>query len=86
MDKFITDDWDQTTYFASQGAFPGGLPDMYTELGKIIIDKEKGRVSAEENIIACNVGLAIGDIAVGKVVFEKALEKGIGTWLQNEMD
>jgi ornithine cyclodeaminase/alanine dehydrogenase len=35
----------------------------------------------EERTIACNLGLALDDIAVAPLIYERALDKGIGTWL-----
>lgn len=80
MNKFITDDWEQAKFNASENLFPGGLPKKYIEIGKVIVGERKGRENNEENIIACNVGLAINDIAVGRLVYEKAIEKNVGTW------
>lgn len=78
MDKFVTDDWEQTKYFESEGSFPGGLPKTYTEIGRIIVGKDSGRMTDDEKIIACNVGLAIQDIAVGNEVYKLAQLKNVG--------
>jgi ornithine cyclodeaminase/alanine dehydrogenase-like protein (mu-crystallin family) len=31
--------------------------------------------------MACNLGLALDDIAVAPLIYERALGEGIGTWL-----
>jgi ornithine cyclodeaminase/alanine dehydrogenase len=31
--------------------------------------------------MACNLGLALEDIAVAPLIYQRALEAGIGTWL-----
>jgi ornithine cyclodeaminase/alanine dehydrogenase len=31
--------------------------------------------------MACNLGLALNDMAVAPTIYQKAVEKGIGTWL-----
>lgn len=80
-DKFITDDWNQTLHFHQQGAFPDGMPDLYAELGQIIVGDKPGRENAEEKIIAINIGMACEDISLGQYVYELAKERGIGTIL-----
>ncbi len=81
MDKFITDDWGQTQFFADRGAFPGGLPESYHEIGEIVLSKRAGRENNQEKIIACNVGMATEDVAVGKKLLELAVNKKIGITL-----
>jgi len=74
-DRFVTDDWGQTTYFHSQGAFPDGLPESYTELGTIINGENKGREGDEERILAINIGLALEDMIVADRLYQMAKEK-----------
>ena len=74
-DKFITDDWEQTKHFQSQGAFPGGLPELYAELGKIVAGIKPGRENASERILAINIGLALNDLIVANHVYEIAKKK-----------
>jgi len=74
-DRFVTDDWDQTTYYHSQGAFPDGLPENYTELGSIIIGENKGRERDEERILALNIGLALEDIIIADRIYKMAKER-----------
>lgn len=78
MDKFVTDDWIQTKKFTNDGGFPQEVKNLYVELGNFVNGKMTGRSSDEENIIACNVGISAVDLAIGQVVYERALEDGIG--------
>lgn len=78
-DKFITDDIEQTLSF--KAVFEKGEPDIYAELGEIIIGNKEGRTSDEERILAVNVGLACEDISLGKYVYDTAIQKNIGTRL-----
>jgi len=82
IDKFITDDWGQTQYWIqnSEGAF-AAKPSLYSELGKIVIGEKPGRQNDNEKILAVNIGLAIGDVSLGNAIFNKAVEKNIGTIL-----
>jgi ornithine cyclodeaminase/alanine dehydrogenase-like protein (mu-crystallin family) len=78
VDKFVTDDISQARYFDSQGAFPGGMPKPYAQLGEIVLGQKAGRQSNDERILAFNIGMALVDIAVGQEVFKKAKAKGVG--------
>jgi alanine dehydrogenase len=52
---------------------------FYAELGEIITSKKKGRVNKEMITLFKSNGLAIQDVATAKIVYERAVEKGIGT-------
>lgn len=52
---------------------------FYAELGEIITGKKKGRTNKEMITLFKSNGLAIQDAATAKIVYEKAVEKGIGT-------
>ncbi len=80
-DKFVTDDWEQTKHFKSQGAFPDGLPKLYAELGQIVAAEKPGREDEKERILAINIGLALNDIIVANHIYETAKKKGIGAKL-----
>ena len=71
-DKFITDSWDQTVYFYEHGAFPDGLPTLYTELGEVVAGVKPGRESPEERILAINIGLALEDVIVAEHIYKVA--------------
>lgn len=51
---------------------------FYGELGEIITGKLPGRISAEEITIFKSNGLAIQDAATAKLVYDKAVELGVG--------
>jgi len=80
FDKFVVDDREQTEYHARETGRP--LPEPYAELGEIVVGRKPGRESYEEKIMDMNYGLAIHDVVVGKRLYELALEKGVGTWLE----
>jgi ornithine cyclodeaminase/alanine dehydrogenase len=79
-DKFCTDDIDQLEHYRSIGYFQG-IPPVYADLGELVIGSKPGRQDPRERTIACNLGLAIDDMAVAPAVYERAVEKGIGTRL-----
>jgi ornithine cyclodeaminase/alanine dehydrogenase len=74
-DKFITDSWDQTVHFHEQGAFPDGLPRLYSELGEIVAGIKLGRENNQERILAINIGLALEDVIVANKIYELAKNK-----------
>jgi ornithine cyclodeaminase/alanine dehydrogenase len=79
-DKFCTDDIPQLEYYKRAGYFRD-IPPVYAELGDLVSGRKPGRETAGERTIACNLGLALDDMATAPLVLKRALEKGIGTWL-----
>ena len=79
-DKFCTDDHDQYKYYQSAGYFQNGPP-VHADLGELVAGTKVGRETPEERTIACNLGLAIDDMAVAPTLYKRAKEMGIGTWL-----
>lgn len=79
-DKVITDDLNQTSSYSASGVFAGGLPSFYCQLGDLVNGKA-GRENDNESILAFNVGIAAEDISLGQFIYEKAVEKNVGTVL-----
>lgn len=72
VDKFITDSWKQTKSFHAQGAFPDGLPQTYTELGKIVSGRSPGRENSQERILAISIGIACVDLIIADYIYRQA--------------
>lgn len=81
VDKFCTDDVPQLEYYVSQGYFQS-IPAIYASLGELVTGQKPGRQSPTERTIGCNLGLAIDDMATAPIVYQRAVERGIGTWLE----
>jgi ornithine cyclodeaminase/alanine dehydrogenase-like protein (mu-crystallin family) len=79
-DKFCTDDLPQLHHYRDLGYFQD-IPPIHADLGELVTGHKSGRQTEEERTIACNLGLALDDMAVAPLIYERALEKGIGTWL-----
>ena len=79
-DKFCTDDLNQFKYYQSVGYFQD-VPPLHADLGELVAGKKAGRESDTERTIACNLGLALDDMAVAPTLYKRAVEMGIGTWL-----
>ena len=80
VDKFTTDDIAQLEHYRHMGYFQS-LPPIYASLGEIVAGKKPGRQTPQERTIGCNLGLALDDIATAPIVYQRARDKGVGTWL-----
>jgi len=80
-DKFTTDDVPQLHHYRDIGYFQN-IPPIHADLGELATRRKPGRESRQERTIACNLGLALDDMAVAPLIYEKAKDKGIGTWLR----
>lgn len=78
VDKFVIDDLEQGRLYQKDGAFAGGIPQIYAETGEVVAGLKKGREHDDESIMVINIGLACEDISLGTYVYEKARRKGIG--------
>jgi ornithine cyclodeaminase/alanine dehydrogenase len=80
MDKFCTDDTAQLRYYQEIGYFQG-IPEVHADLGEMATGRKPGRETPQERTMTANLGLAIDDMATAPLVYQRAVEKGIGTWL-----
>jgi ornithine cyclodeaminase/alanine dehydrogenase len=77
VDKFTTDDTNQLLRTREAGYFQG-VPPIHADLGELVTGRKPGREGAEERTMACNLGLAIDDMAVASLVAAAAMERGLG--------
>ena len=87
MDKIVVDDWQQ----CRQGRFGALRPhvergllseaNLHAELGQIVAGGWSGRERDDERILFWHRGLATTDLAVGHLLYERAVERGVGTVL-----
>ncbi len=80
LDLFTTDDAAQLEHFREIGYF-GGIPPIHADLGQLVAGTRPGRTSAAQRTMACNLGLALDDVAVGPLVLRAAETLGLGTIL-----
>ena len=80
-DKFVTDDIAQLDHYREVGYFQG-IPPVYADLGEIVAGLKPGRENPIERTMTCNLGLAMDDMATAPIVYRRALEMGIGAWLE----
>jgi len=80
VQKFCTDDIPQFEHYRDIGYFQH-VPAVHAELGEIVTGKRVGRENAVERTIACNLGIALDDMAVAPLILSRAKQMGIGTRL-----
>ena len=79
-DKVCTDDLDQFLAHQQAGYFQS-TPEIHADLGELATGRKVGRETPDERILAINLGLAMDDMAVAPLVYQRALETGAGTRL-----
>jgi len=79
-DKFCTDDVPQLRHYQDAGYFQR-IPPIYADLGELATGQKPGRETPHERTMTANLGLAMDDMAVAPLIYRRALERGIGTWL-----
>ncbi len=82
--KIVCDDWENIkhrTQTISRMYKDGILHDdeIYGNLDEIVSGAKSGRVSEEEFIYFCSVGLAYIDVSFAKYMYERCRAKGVGT-------
>jgi ornithine cyclodeaminase/alanine dehydrogenase len=77
VDKLATDDLSQMKYYREEGYFKD-TPDPYADLGELAAAKKPGRESDHERTVAINLGLGLEDMATAIVLYQRAIERGIG--------
>ncbi|MGB6012828.1 MAG: ornithine cyclodeaminase family protein [Desulfobacterales bacterium] len=78
--KFCTDDTPQLRQYQQMGYFQN-IPEIHADLGELVTGQKPGRETPAERTLTANLGLAIDDMAVAPIIFRKAVEKELGTWL-----
>jgi ornithine cyclodeaminase/alanine dehydrogenase-like protein (mu-crystallin family) len=79
VDKICTDDLKQFEYYKIVGYFQDA-PQIHADFGELVAGIKSGE-TVEERTIACNLGLALDDMAVAPMIYDRAVEIGIGTFL-----
>lgn len=78
IDRVVTDDRRQAESVAA--TLPYGGP-FHAELGEILLGSAPARRDPRERIMLLHPGIALADLAVARVVHQRALERGLGVRL-----
>lgn len=79
-DLLTTDDTAQLDFYRGAGYF-GDTPQIDTDLGEIVAERRAGRGRPEERIIAIHLGLALEDMVTARLIYQRAVARGLGTRL-----
>jgi ornithine cyclodeaminase/alanine dehydrogenase-like protein (mu-crystallin family) len=79
--KFCTDDIPQLEHYRDIGYFQD-IPPIYASVGELVAGKKPGRQTSRERTMTCNLGLALDDMAAAPIIYRRAVERGMGTWLE----
>ncbi len=71
VQKFVLDDTQQARAFEKKGKYRGPLPAIHAEIGQILSGDKPGRSDSDERILGLPLGLAITDVALGKLLLDK---------------
>jgi len=80
VDLFCTDDTNQFRASQQAGYFQD-IPELHADLGELACGQKPGRQAPAQRTMTANLGLALDDMAVAPLIFQKAKDAGIGTWL-----
>ncbi len=80
-DFLCTDDLNQFKQFKANGLFQS-CPESIAEFCDVVTGKVVGRENDSQVLTAVNIGLALEDMAVAPMIYQKAIEKNTGSWLE----
>lgn len=80
-DKFLVDSVAEMEYFRTVGYLPHGLPPVHAEIGQVVAGLRPGRERDDELIVDMNIGMGVEDVVVARALYDRALERGLGTVL-----
>ncbi|RLF14922.1 MAG: alanine dehydrogenase [Thermoprotei archaeon] len=84
--KLVVDDVEQAVHGGEPNvAMSMGLlskEHIYAELGEIVAGLKPGRTSESEVTVFSSTGLAVQDAVTAKLAYDKALEKGVGSYVE----
>jgi alanine dehydrogenase len=84
--KVVVDDYEQATEAGElnvavhAGVYARGR--IYGTIGEIVVGKKPGRCSAEEITLFDSTGMSIQDIALARLIYDVARQRGVGTEAQ----
>lgn len=83
--KIVVDNWEQASHSGEINVpFSKGIitkNDIYADIGQIVSGEKKGRVNNTEITVFDSTGLAIQDIALANLIYNKAIKLNKGKWI-----
>jgi ornithine cyclodeaminase len=89
MSKVVVDDWEQCKPGGRFGSLRAHVDQgllteetLHGELGDVVAGRKPGRERDDERILFWHRGLATCDVALGALLVERAVDRGVGTILR----
>lgn len=84
--RIVCDSVEQCLEFGEiNNAHGAGLLDedwVVAEIGEVILGRKEGRISEGDITVFDSTGMGIQDAAVAKLIYETALDQGLGNWVE----
>ena len=80
-DRFVCDDKGLVETYYRDGKYTDGLPEKIYTIGEIINGDAPGRLNDDEFVIASSHGVALSDVILAQMIYDKATERGVGEFL-----
>ncbi|MBI4650041.1 alanine dehydrogenase [Candidatus Desantisbacteria bacterium] len=84
--KVVIDSWEQASHSGEINvALSKGIiskKDIFADIGEVVSGKKKGRTNNNELTVFDSTGLAIQDVAVANLIYQAAIRKKIGRWIE----
>ncbi len=84
--RLVIDDWEQASHSGEINVpLHAGLlsrKDVSAEIGEVVAGHRPGRQSDEEITVFCSTGLAVQDCVTAKLVYDAAIKKKVGIYMQ----
>ncbi|MCL5103408.1 MAG: ornithine cyclodeaminase family protein [Armatimonadetes bacterium] len=81
-EKFVSDDSGQLLATKEHGFYFGGIPgSIHADLKDLAAGLKPGRENDRERIFSMNMGIAVDDMVTARLLYQKAIELGLGTRL-----
>jgi len=84
--RLVIDDWEQASHSGEINVpLHAGIlsrKEINAEIGEIVAGLRPGRQSDDEITVFCSTGLAVQDCVTAKLVYDAAIKKKVGTYMQ----
>ncbi len=80
-DRFVCDDIGLVRTYERDGKYTDGLPEKLYTIGEIVNGDVPGRLDDDEFVIASSHGVALSDVMLAQMIYDKAQELNVGVLL-----
>ncbi len=77
IDRLVTDDHEQSRAIAAAGKLPPAIR-FRADLADVVSGRQPGRRSPEERVVFIAPGVALGDLAIASLIYERARAGDVG--------